>query len=151
MNAAQGDKHISRKRNLKILRQVFMDANADIVFKGYLVCFMVIALLIWLAEPSIKTILDSIWYCFAVATTVGFGDLAAATLFGRILTIVLSIYSIAVVAVFTAIIATYFMDAAKNKASESAREFMYEMEHLPELSKEELQVLSEKVKRFAEK
>ena len=39
----------------------------------------------------------------------------------------------------------------KNKASDSAREFMYEIEHLPELSKEELQALSEKVRRFAGK
>lgn len=63
----------------------------------------------------------------------------------------LSVYSLAVVAVFTAVIATFFMDVAKNKASDSAREFMYEMEHLPGLSKEELQALAEKIRRFAEK
>ena len=142
---------MSRRRNLKILRQAFREADVDIVFKGYLGCFVVIALLIWLAEPSIKTIPDSIWYCFAVATTVGFGDLAAATFLGRFLTIVLSVYSLAVVAVFTAIITSFFMDVARNKATDSAREFMYEMEHLPELSKEELQALSEKIRRFAEK
>ena len=140
-----------RKRNLKILRQAFKEAGVGIVFKGYLGCFVAIAFLIWLAEPSIKTILDSIWYCFAVATTIGFGDLAAMTFIGRFLTVVLSVYSLAVVAVFTAIITTFFMDAAKSKASDSAREFMYEMEHLPELSKEELQALSDRIRRFAEK
>ena len=142
---------MNRQRNLIILRQAFKEVGVGAVFKGYLGCFLVIALLIRFVEPSIGNFGDSIWYCFAVATTIGFGDISAATVIGRILTIILSIYSLAVVAVFTAVITSYFMDAAKARASESAREFMYEIEHLQELSKEELQALSEKVRRFAGK
>ena len=40
------------------------------------------------------------------------------------------------------------MEAAKKLAQDSAKEFMDELEHLPELSKEELADLSERVKKF---
>ena len=142
---------MKRRRNIKILRQAFKIAGADNIFKGYLGCFVIVAFAIWLVEPSIRTFPDSVWYCFTVATTIGFGDFAAATVIGRVLTVILSIYSIGVVAIFTAIITSFFMDAAKTRASDSAKEFLYEMENLPELSKEELQKLSDRVKQFVDK
>ena len=37
------------------------------------------------------------------------------------------------------------------KASDSVKEFLYDLEHLPELSKEELQELSDRVKVFLKK
>ena len=141
---------MKRRRNINILRQAFKTAGADHVFQGYLGCFVVAAFVIWLAEPSIHTFFDSIWYCFTFATTVGFGDFAAETVIGRIFTIILSIYSIGAVAIFTAIITSFFMDVAKARASESAKEFLYEMQNLPELSKEELQLLSDRVRKFAD-
>ena len=133
-----------------MLRQAFKLAGVDKIFKGYLLYFIVVAIVIWIVEPSINRFGDSLWYCFAVATTVGFGDFAATTILGRIITIILSIYSLGVVALFTAIITSFFMDLAKQKASDSAKEFLYDMEHLPEMSKEELQELSERVKHFVE-
>ena len=141
---------MKKRRNVKILRQAFKIAGANNVFKGYLVCFVIVAFAIWLAEPSIRTFPDSLWYCFSVATTVGFGDFATATVIGRVLTVILSGYSIGAVAIFTAIITSFFMAAAKARASDSAKEFLYEMENLPELSKEELQRLSDRVRKFVD-
>ena len=137
-----------RRKHRRMLLQAFRIAGADKIFLGYLVLYLVSAVVIMIAEPAIESYGDSLWYCFAVATTVGFGDFAAVTLVGRIVTVVLSIYSIAVVAIFTAVITSYFMDLAKAKASDSARAFIDYLEHLSELSKEELDGISERVKRF---
>ena len=137
-----------RRKHRRMLLQAFRIAGADKIFLGYLVLYLVSAVVIMIAEPAIESYGDSLWYCFAVATTVGFGDFAAVTLVGRIVTVVLSIYSIAVVAIFTAVITSYFMDLAKAKASDSARAFIDDLEHLSELSKEELDGISERVKRF---
>jgi len=115
---------------------------------AYLVFFVVVAAILRYVEPAINTFSDSLWYCFAVATTVGFGDIAAVSHLGRIMTAILSIYSIGVVAIFTAVITSFFMDVAKSHAEDSAKEFMDELERLPELSKEELKELSERVKHF---
>lgn len=137
-----------KKKLLRILRQSFKIAGADKVFYAYFVFYVVAAILMCLVEPTITTLSDSLWYCFAVATTVGFGDIAAVSFAGRILTVVLSIYSIAVVAIFTAVITSFFMDVAKSRAEDSTREFLDELERLPELSKEELANLSARVRHF---
>ena len=75
----------------------------------------------------------------------------AVTLVGRIITVVLSVYSIAVIAIVTAVITSFFTDLARFRANESVREFVDDLEHLPELSKEELENLSQRVKDFQNK
>ena len=94
--------------------------------------------------------MDSIWFCFATSTTIGYGDIVAVSFIGRILSIFLSIYSIAVVAIFTAVITSFFMEQAKIRAKENARKFIDDLQHLDELSKEELKELSKKIKHFNE-
>ena len=139
---------MGRRKAIRIFRQSFRIAGTDKVISAYLVFFVVIAVILRFVEPAIDTFSDGFWYCFAVATTVGFGDIAAVSHLGRILTAILSIYSIGVVAIFTAVITSFFMDMAKSRAEDSAKEFMDELERLPELSKEELIELSERVKHF---
>ena len=53
-----------------------------------------------------------------------------------------------IVAIFTAVITSYFMEHAKIKSKENIRKFLDDLEHLDELSKEELKELSKKVKKF---
>ena len=54
----------------------------------------------------------------------------------------------AVIASVTTVITSFFTDLARFRANESVREFVDELEHLPELSKEELESLSQRVKDF---
>lgn len=68
-------------------------------------------------EDSMETIFDALWYCFAVVTTTGFGDLAAVTLVGRILTVILGFYGIVVVALITSIIVNFYNEV-KDKTDE---------------------------------
>ena len=136
------------RTNKKILREVFHILGADKLIAIYFIFFILMAIIIWIVEPNIKTLLDSIWFCFATASTAGYGDVTAVTTIGRILSIILSIFSVAVIAIFTAVITSYYMEQAKLRAKESARKFIDDLQHLDELSKEELRELSEKVKRF---
>ena len=131
-----------------MLKEAFRTAGTDKIISGYIVWFFIAAIPIWIWEPHIDTYQDSLWFCFASATTIGYGDVAAVTLIGRIITVILSIYSVAVIAIFTAVVTSFFTDMARLKASDSAREFVDELEHLPELSKEELEDLSRRVKEF---
>lgn len=139
---------LNKRKKTRMLREAFRLAGADKIIYVYLVYFLIAALILYRIEPEISSFGASIWYCFAVATTVGFGDIAAATPAGRIITMILSVYSIGVVAILTAVITSYFMDIAKARASDSAQAFLDDLEHLPELSKEELQAVSERVKKF---
>lgn len=93
-----------KRQTLRLLRRTFKIAGADKIIGGYLVSFFILAIPVWLVEPNIKSYFDSLWFCFASATSIGYGDLTAVTLLGRIATVVLSVYSIAVIAIFTAVI-----------------------------------------------
>ena len=137
-----------KKQIRRMLGKAFRTAGADKIISGYMIWFFLASLPIWLVEPGIHTYADSLWFCFASATSIGYGDYAAVTLIGRIITVVLSVYSIAVIAIVTAVITSFFTDLARFRASDSARAFIDELEHLPELSAEELEDLSRRVKEF---
>lgn len=49
------------------------------------------------------------------------------------------------------VITSYYVESTKLRADESSAKFLDDLEHLPELSKEELTELSEKVKKFNRK
>ena len=57
------------------------------------------------------------WYCFAVITTIGFGDFVAKTLMGRVLTVILGLYGIVVVAIITSVIVNFY-NAVADKSQE---------------------------------
>ena len=68
-------------------------------------------------EDSITNFWDAMWYCFTVITTIGFGDFAAESLVGRILTVILGIYGIVVVAILTSVVVNFYNEvSAKEKA-----------------------------------
>ena len=75
---------MQRLRNLAHIMRI---TRADKLFVSYLGLFFVIAALITLVEPDIKTYGEGVWYCYTMSATIGFGDMVAVTIVGRILTI----------------------------------------------------------------
>ena len=74
------------------------------------------------AEPTITSFPDALWYCFAVVTTIGFGDMVAQTLIGRVLTVILGIYGLIVVAVITSIIVNFYNETSGKKDQKELKE-----------------------------
>lgn len=138
----------SRKNIRRMLINSFRTTGVDKIIGAYLIWFLLSAIPLMIFEPSIETYGDSLWFCFASATSIGYGDYSAVTLIGRTITIILAVYSIAVIAIFTAVITSFFTDLVKIRANESAGKFLDDLEHLPELSKEELEDLSKRVTAF---
>ena len=113
----------------------------------YLLVFFAFAFIIYRREAVFETYGDSLWYCFELVTTVGFCELVAVTRIGRILSILLSVYSIGMRAIITSTVVTY--NQVKIKSQEDAITlFMDKLERLPELNKEELADISERIRRL---
>ena len=72
-------------------------------------------------EENITNFWDGMWYCFAVITTIGFGDFYATSLIGRTLTVILGIYGIIVVAIITSVIVNFYNEVS---SKEKARDFI---------------------------
>ena len=135
----------------KLILRVLKRTGAIKLLYGYITMFLVISILIMIFEPKINTFFDSLWYCFNVMTTIGFGDVTSVTIVGRVLSIILSIYSILIIAVIPGVLTSYYIESIKLRSNESMEKFMSDLEHLPELSKEELSELSDRIKQFQKK
>lgn len=135
-------------KRLRILGEVLKRTGATKILAAYVVFFFLEALLVMLVEPEIHKYGDALWYLYAVASTAGFGDFIAMTLFGRILSVLLSIYTILVVSLVTGVIVSFYNEVSSMRYKASKAEIIDQLEHLEELSKEELAELSQKIKNM---
>ena len=85
------------------------------IIMGLLVLVTLCSIYFTLVEPGMISFADSLWYCFSVITTIGFGDVTVTTTLGRILSVILGIYGIVVVGLVTSIIVTIYNDINQKK------------------------------------
>lgn len=121
------------------------------IFSGYLLFLCGAAAVLTVLEPGIKTFGDGVWYCFVSATTIGFGDICVVTRLGRVITVLVEVYGILMTAMVPGVVVSYYMEYLKIREKETISIFLEKLERLPELSKEELEELSRRVKQFGKR
>ena len=109
--------------NLKLTTflNVILRTFALEILMGLVALIVVASLILTHVEPSMTNFPDALWYCFAVVTTIGFGDFAAVTPIGRVVTVVLGIYGIVFVAVLTSIIVNFYNETYGKKDAREIR------------------------------
>ena len=130
------------------LWRILKHTGTAVMLVNFLWIFFVAAIALWFIEPGIPTVGDSLWYLFVASTTIGFGDFAATTLVGRIITVFISLLAIILTAMITGVVVNYYSEYLKVRQSETISMFLEKLEDLPELSHEELVALSNRVRRF---
>lgn len=138
-------------RRIQILRRVLKRTGAYKIWTGFLAFFFVCALVIWLREPAITTLGDALWYCYAVVTTIGFGDVTVTTRLARALSVVLSIYAVLVIAIVTGVVVNFYNQLVALRQKETLAAFLDRLEHLPELPPEELEQIARRVREYQRK
>lgn len=133
-------------RRLKLLNHIMDTMGLKKLLLSFVLYLVMTAFLLVLVEPEIKTIQDGLWYCFVSCTTVGFGDIVVKTFFGKILTIILTLYGILVFAFIPGVVVSYFIEFNRLKSKESVLLFLDKLENLENLSKDELTKLSQTIK-----
>jgi len=73
-------------------------------------------------DPAFTTFWSGLWYCFAIVTTIGFGDITATTTIGKVLSVILGVYGIVVVALITSIIVNFYGEMKKTNPPAEADE-----------------------------
>ncbi len=115
---------------------------------AFVALFLVCSISVALFEPNVNGFANSLWFMFQVVTTIGLGDFTATSFVGRAAAVVLSVYSAFFLALITGVVVSFCSERMRARRGESIAHFLDQLEHLPELSTEELTELSEKVKRF---
>lgn len=95
---------------MDIVRQTY----AAEIIGGLLILIFVFSFMLMIFEANITSYGDALWYCFAIVTTIGFGDIAASSLIGRIMSVILGVYGIVVVALITSIIVAFYGEMKKD-------------------------------------
>lgn len=135
-------------KKFKILWKIIKLASLDKVIYGFIIFVLLNAFILDFVEPSIKDYSDAIWYSFVSFTTIGFGDFVATTFIGRISTMCLAFYGILIIGIIPGVIVSYYQEIMNIKKNNNISNFLTDLEKLPELSKEELTELSNKVKKY---
>ena len=138
-------------RKLKILGRIMKETRADRILSGFVIFYVGCAVIIWLWEPGIKSLGDALWYCYAVITTIGFGDIIVTTHIARIISVVLSIYAVLVIAIVTGVIVNYFTQIVQLRQKETLASVLDKLERLPEMSERELEELSKQIHDMRQK
>ncbi len=133
-------------RTLRILWMILKRTHTIKICISFAVCFFACAGIIQSVEPDITTYGESLWYCYVACATIGFGDFAAVTAIGRILTVFISLHATVFLAMIPAIVVSYYLEVVHRREKESVSIMLDKLEHLPEMSKEELQAISDKIK-----
>ncbi|MBE6020963.1 MAG: two pore domain potassium channel family protein [Clostridiales bacterium] len=139
---------------MKALRRVLFiikATHADRIFWGFIILLCVAGFTLRFIEPGIEDIGDGFWYLYVASTTIGFGDLYAVTPLGRIITVLVSMSGIVMVAMITGVVVSYYTEFVRGQKDESVSMFMEKLENLPDLSKEELEQVSNRIKEFRRK
>jgi len=116
---------------LKLLYYILKTSGMTKVLFSFLIFFFISAIIIWLVDSNVESFFDAIWFCVAVVTTIGFGDIVVTNIVARIVTIILALYGILIIAVITGVVVYYISKILD----------------LNKLSKEELQEISAQIKK----
>ena len=137
-------------KRIRIFLRIMKQTGAMKVIWTYIAFIFIAAYLILITDPEITHYGDAIWYCYAVIFTDGFGDVVVSSFLPKLLSLAVSIYSVIIIAIFTGLIVQFYNELIAAKNNETLQAFLDELEHLPELSEEELNDISNRVKYFRE-
>lgn len=136
---------------LKRIIKVINRTGAFKILLSYLFALVLGGILMVFIEPQIDNVFDGIYFCFVASTTIGFGDIVPVTVIGKIITVIVTLFGILTAAMVPGVVVAYYTEYLKLREKETISTFLEKLERLPEMSKDELEELSERVKDFNKK
>lgn len=111
-------KAVRYSKSIKLIKGVFVRQKKPLLTVGILALayITISALVIFNVEPeSFNTFFDAIYWATVSLTTMGYGDIYPVTTIGRIVTILSSIFGIAIIALPSGIVTAGFMEELNEK------------------------------------
>ena len=139
---------MKKKHPLHIFLSILRNTHTYKILIGYVVYVFLTAFLILITDESIDNYGDALWYCYAVLSTAGFGDVVVTGFLPKILSVILTIYSAIVIAIVTGAIVNLYSQITEETNKETLNAFLDQLENLPELNRHELSELSKRIQSF---
>ncbi len=110
----------------------------------YVICCLVLH---WIDPIDLPTYADAFWFGFIVVTTIGLGDFTVTTVLARWITVFLGLYGIFVIGFICGVGASWLFEKVRERRNESISWMLYQLEHLDELSPDQLQDLKGRIEK----
>lgn len=125
----------------KIVGEFLKNTRLDEILAVFAVVVVGSTLGLYLIDPHINNLFDSLWFVIVSLTTVGYGDITPSTVFGKVLSLILLIIGVFIFSAITGAISSYFMD---NLLQEGTYH-IHELKENVETSKIELEKANKKL------
>ena len=115
-------KAVRYSKSIKMIKGVFVRQRRALLTVGLLaVAYVLIsALVVFNVEPdSFGSFFDAVYWATVSLTTVGYGDIYPVTVMGRVITMISSIFGIAIIALPSGIITAGFLDELNKLGTET--------------------------------
>lgn len=116
-------KAIRHSRSISIILQVFKKQKESLIVVGILAVgyVLVSALVVISIEPqTFPTYFDAVYWATVSLTTVGYGDIYAVSIAGKVITMISSMFGIAIIALPAGIITAGYMEEIRERKGEKA-------------------------------
>lgn len=101
---------------------VFMkDTYLDEILGIFAIVIISFTLSLYLFDPSMDSIFNSLWFVVVTLTTVGYGDVLPNTMIGKIISLILLIVGVLIFSAITGAMASYFNKKLLNKGSDELK------------------------------
>ena len=118
-------KAVRYSKSIKMIKSVFSRQKRPLLTVGLLaiVYVLVSALVVFNVEPdSFRNFFDAVYWATVSLTTVGYGDIYPVTVIGRVVTMISSVFGIAIIALPSGIITAGFMEEINKNLEEKRLE-----------------------------
>ena len=137
---------MKKMKRIRLFYKILKSVHIMGFIYGFIALFFIASALLTIIEPQLKSMGNSLWFCFASVTTIGYGDYAPVTPLGRIITVIISIYGILVVSLLTAAIVRFIGAIQKIKLQDGIDSIVDKLENLDQLDKDELKKISKDIR-----
>lgn len=128
-----------KELKINVVNEVIKKSMVYEIILALLIFVILCSIYFTIVEPNMTSYVDSLWYCFTVITTIGFGDVYVTTTLGRILSVILGIDGIAVVALFTSIIVNFYNEMNHRRDYKKIEKIEKEVERIEDEEKRKTQ------------
>lgn len=137
---------------METLRKYWMmiqKTGGDKLFGAFLIFFVIDCLLIYWIEPTAFShrFGNTLWFGFAIATSIGFGDYTVSNNIARILTSFIGIYGAIIMAYIPGLVGSYYLQNMSTQRNALLKKYKEPLAHIDTLSKEDRQKLVQSIRQ----
>ena len=131
----------------EVINMFLRDTYLDEILGIFLMIIISFTLGLYLFDPGMTSLFDSLWFVVSTLTTVGYGDVLPNTTIGKVISLILLIVGVLSFSAITAAMASYFNKKLLNEGADELKEINDKLDS----NEQELKELKEEIARLNKK